>query len=66
MREGAGVLVDVRKPLAIADGLNKLLAEPAFAGVTSRLGYRRALDFKIEEVAVGYRDQLAQIGGRTL
>ena len=65
LRDGAGVLVDVRKPRAIADGLNKLLAEPHFARATVRRGYERSLDFAIEEIALAYQRELAVVASRT-
>jgi L-malate glycosyltransferase len=62
--DGAGVLVDVRNAGAIADGLNRLLAEPDFASVTGNRGYKRSLDFRIEEIAVAYRRRLASVASQ--
>ena len=64
LRDGAGVLVDVRKSRAIAAGLNKLLSEPEFASATVRIGYERSLDFAIEEIAVAYHRHLTAIASR--
>lgn len=61
---GAGVLVDVNRPDAIAASLNKLLAEPDLAASIGRRGFERSRGFQIEEVALAYRDRLAEIASQ--
>jgi L-malate glycosyltransferase len=59
--DGAGLLVDVRNSGAIAAGLNKMLTEQDFARMTASRGYKRSLDFSIDEIAIAYRSRLAAI-----
>jgi len=61
LKDGAGVLIDVREAESIADGLNKLLADTDFARMTGHRGYERSLDFVIDDIAGAYRNQLATI-----
>lgn len=64
LEAGAGVLIDVRKPEAIADAITTLLADPDVARSTGSRGHARALDFTIEGVALAYRDQLSSIASQ--
>jgi L-malate glycosyltransferase len=61
LKDGSGVLVDVRRPMEIAGGLLRLLEEPGLAESTARRGHRRAREhFEIRKVAEAY---LAELSG---
>lgn len=63
LAEGAGVLVDVRQPRAIAAGILRLLAEGPFAESTAQRGFARAKEqFAVEEVAAAYLSRLTALG----
>lgn len=64
---GAGVLVDVRRPKEIADGLNALLGSRSLAEKTATLGLARARDhFSVDAVASAYRERLMAIATETV
>jgi L-malate glycosyltransferase len=61
----AGVLVDVRNPSAIAEGLIRLLSDKQFARLTARRGHDRAAgEFTIRRVADDYVEALSTIALR--
>lgn len=63
LADGAGVLVDVRRPRDIADGIVRLLAEAPVAESTARQGFRRAREqFSGDRVAAAYVDRLTSLG----
>lgn len=62
---GAGVVVDVRRPRAIADGLSQLLNSPSLAGRVARAGRDRAEQhFSVEAVAKSYIEHLTALASR--
>lgn len=63
LADGAGVLVDVRRPRLIADGIVRLLAEAPLAESTARQGFRRAREqFSGDNVAAAYINRLSSLG----
>ena len=65
LTDGAGVLVDVREPSAIAEGLIRLLTDKQSAQLTARRGHERASEeFDIQQVAEAYVEALTVIAVR--
>lgn len=65
LADGAGVLVDVRKPSAIAEGLIRLLTDRRSARLTARRGHERASEaFEIQQVAAAYVEELTAVAVR--
>ena len=63
LADGAGVLVDVRRPRDIAGSIVRLLADAPLAESTARQGFRRAREqFSGDSVAASYINRLAALG----
>ncbi|WP_169786856.1 glycosyltransferase family 4 protein [Nitriliruptor alkaliphilus] len=63
LEDEAGVLVDVRSPAAIADGISRLLGDKSFALQTAARGQQRARErFSSDAAARAYVDVLTRVG----
>jgi len=62
LAEGAGLVVDVRRPSTIAEGLLRLLTDIPFARLTALRGHERASErFDVNQVARSYVETLAAL-----
>lgn len=60
---GAGVLVDVKTPGAIADGVVRVLRDSDYGQQVAEAGRARAREFALAQVVDSYRDSLAAVAG---
>jgi len=65
LADGAGLVVDVRKPSEIAAGLLRLLTDTPFSQLTAIRGHERASDlFDVNQVAKTYVETLATVAAQ--
>ncbi len=63
LSSGAGVLVDVKTPGAIADGVVRILRDSDYGQQVAAAGRARAHEFALEQVAESYMNSLSAVAG---